>query len=216
MMALYAGVLYDALSFDLMVDEPFVLDPAIGPAPGHPADLVVAGPAFTCGGEAVSDRAELDDLYRLRMLSDMTLGCVQVIATGEDRTCAHFGDVSGSLAAVHGAIGVVIDGSTRDARRLARNGFPTFCRGVTPVDAYGKWQVVRHQQDEMMQGAEGPVVVSPGDWIFADIDGVLRIRAADVVNALLAAEDRSLREDVVRGRLATENSIDLYREVGRW
>jgi 4-hydroxy-4-methyl-2-oxoglutarate aldolase len=214
--ALYAGVLYDALTFDLSVTETFLLERAISPARWQPADVVVAGPAFTCGGQVVARREDLDDLHRLRMLSALTPGCVQVIAAGGDRTCAHFGDVSGRLAAARGAIGVVIDGNTRDARRLAVDAFPVYCRDVTPVDAYGRWQLVRHQHDEVVAGDDGPVTVSPGDWIFGDGDGVLRIRAGDVEKAVLAAEERGRREHDVRSRLGTEDPLDLYREVGRW
>src|SRR5690242_20094697 len=163
---LYAGVLYDALCFDLRADEPYLLHRSIAPARLQPDGLVVAGRAFTCGGEPVHDDRDLDDLFRLRMLTSMNPGCVQVVAAGQDDTCAHYGDVSGRLARLHGAVGAVIDGNTRDARRLAADGFPVFCRGVTPVDAYGRWQLVRQQEEETLRGEQGAVAIAPGDWIF--------------------------------------------------
>lgn len=213
---LYAGVLFDALTFDLQVAEPFLLDPHIGPVRGQPLECVLAGRAFTCGGEQVSRADEVDDLFRLRMLRDMSPGCIQVIAAGVDDTCAHFGDVSAALAADHGATGAVLDGNTRDVRRLVADGFPVFCRGVTPVDAFGRWQLVRCQQEEALAGAQGRVRIAPGDWIFADADGVLRIRADDVAAAVDAAEERRRSERVVRSRLGHEDPLALYEEVGRW
>ena len=213
--ALYAGVLYDALTFDLDVPEPFVLDRAIRRAPLQP-DVVLVGMAFTCGGELVQAEGDQDDLFRLRMLSEITPGCIQVVAAGTDRSCAHFGDISGRLAALHGAVGAVLDGNTRDVSRLARDGFPVFCRDVLPVDAFGRWQLVRHQVEEELAGENGAVAVAPQDWIFADSDGVLRIRAGDLRKALRAAEDRQRHEDEIRTRLQSDDPLTLYREVGRW
>jgi 4-hydroxy-4-methyl-2-oxoglutarate aldolase len=213
---LYGGLVYDALRFDLEVAEPFVLDAAITAAPGQPIDVVAAGPVFTCGGEVVVDPSEIDDLLRIRMLKAMEPGCIQVISHGGDSQTAHYGDISGRLAAGQGAVGAVVDGYTRDARLLARDRFPTFCRGAIPVDAYGRWQLVRYQEEERLAGIDGPVAVAPGDWMFADADGVMRIRASDVDRAVEAALERSRREATVRRRLATNSPMDLYEEIGRW
>jgi 4-hydroxy-4-methyl-2-oxoglutarate aldolase len=213
---LYAGVLYDALHFDVCPPEPFLLDRHIAPIRAQASEVRIAGRAFLCGGERVGNTADLNDLHRLEMLTDMTPGCVQVIAAGGDRACAHFGDVSAALAAAHGAIGAVIDGNTRDARRIVADGFPVFCRDVLPVDAYGHWQLVRHQCEESVDGEDGLVGIAPGDWIFADADGVLRIRQDDVDDVLAAAEDRFERESSVRNRLTREDPLRLYEELGRW
>jgi regulator of RNase E activity RraA len=214
--ALYSGVVYDAVRFDLGRTDPFVLIPAVKLAPGQPADVCLVGPAFTCEGEEVADPDDLDDHFRLRMLEDMTPGCVQVIATGGNQTVAHFGDISGRLAAAHGAVGVLIDGNTRDAARLARDGFPVFCHTTTPVDAFGTWQLVRHQRPVELAGIGGPVVVEPGDWVFADADGALVLRQEDVESVVVAAERRFVTEDEVRTRIGTSTPLALYEEVGRW
>ena len=85
--ALYARVVYDALQFDIKPPEPFLLSRSIAAVPGQRIDTAIAGRAFTCGGEVVTSAADLDDLHRLRMLTEMTAGCVQVIAAGADRSC---------------------------------------------------------------------------------------------------------------------------------
>jgi regulator of RNase E activity RraA len=214
--ALYSGVVSDAVQFDLRRREPFILSPAVKPAPAQPADVVLVGPAFTCEGAEVEDPEDIDDLFRLRMLDDMTPGCVQVIVTGGNASCAHFGDISGRLAAAHGAVGVLIDGSTRDAVRLARDRFPVFCRTTTPADAFGQWQLVRHQHPVVVAGIDGDVEIRPGDWIFGDADGVLRVRQDDIVRVVAAAEQRLAREDEVRTRIGSAAALLLYEEVGRW
>ena len=44
----------------------------------------------------------------------------------------------------------------------------------------------------------GEVVINPGDWIFGDIDGVIRIPAADAYTVLLRAEGILKKEVGIR------------------
>lgn len=216
---LYAGVIYDAVRFDMSWPHPFVVHREIRPlwpAPPGPGG-VLCGPAFTCRGERVLDPASLDDTVRIRMFRSFTPGCVQVIDTGGDDTVAHFGDISGKLARRFGAAGAVIDGYTRDARILGEDRFPVFCRGIQPQDAYGRWQIVSYQEPVFLSGPEGRVSVSPGDWIFADADGVMVLPAAQAAKICTLAEARGAREETVRARLLETHDVQaLYDEIGRW
>lgn len=212
---LYAGVVYDALCFDLELAVPFVVHHAIRPS-WPLGQHVVAGPAFGCRGEAVSHESHVNDLVRIEMFRHFEPGCVQVIDTGGDDRVAHFGDISGRLAREHGAVGAVIDGFTRDVRLLARDGFPVFCRGVQPIDAFGRWQIVEYGRTVHLAGADGRVRVSPGDWVFADADGAMVIPMAAVEETLARAEERLVREDEVRRRVSGGDVRAMYEEIGRW
>ena len=213
---LYAGVIYDAMTFDLGVRHPFVIHHEIRSA-WPIGQQVVAGPAFTCRGERVRDADHVDDLVRLEMLRAFTPGCVQVLDTGGDGTVAHYGDISGKLARRHGAVGVVIDGFTRDVRILEQDRFPVFCRGVQPIDAFGRWQIVEFQEPVELPGVDGRVRVHPGDWVVADADGAQVIPAALAEQACALAEKRLEQEDEVRRRLHADSDVmSLYHEVGRW
>lgn len=213
---LYAGLVYDAMTFDVRYPEPFVVHHALG-ALGAPSDQVVCGPAFTCRGEPVRSSEHINDLVRIEMFRSFTPGCVQVIDTGGDESVAHFGDISGKLAREHGAVGAVIDGYTRDVRILLRDGFPVFCRGAQPIDAFGRWQIVEYQQPVWLPGVDGRVRVRPGDWMFAEADGVLVVPAELAERVCGLAEQRLEQEDEVRRRLTgTADIVSLYHEVGRW
>ena len=213
---LYAGVIYDAMTFDLAYRHPFVLHPAIRPA-WPPGDTAVCGPAFTCRGEPVRSSEHVDDFVRIEMLRSFTPGCVQVLDTGGDRSVAHFGDISGKLARRHGAVALVTDGFTRDARILERDRFPVYCTGIQPVDAFGRWQIVEHGRNVELPGADGRVRVRPGDLVFADADGVLVLPQELAAELCTYAERRLAREDEVRRRLAASADPEaLYHEVGRW
>src|SRR5512134_2680584 len=104
---LYAGVVYDAMRFDVEWPRPFVLAAGIKPAWKLQPGAVLFGPAFTCKGERVQDPKHIDDTIRIRMFRSFTPGCVQVIETGGDRSVAHFGDISGKIARKFGAAGAV-------------------------------------------------------------------------------------------------------------
>lgn len=214
---LYSGVVYDAMCFDVRHRHPFVVHRDIRPATPLGPREVLAGPAFTCRGERVRDADHIDDTVRLRMFESFTRGCVQVIDTGGDDSVAHFGDISGKLARRFGAVGAVIDGCTRDARLLAEDHFPVFCRGIQPIDAFGRWQIVAWQTPVRLAGIEGPVPVEPGDWVFGDPDGVLVLPRALTERVCALAEARLAKEDEVRRRLrGSEDVMALYQEIGRW
>jgi regulator of RNase E activity RraA len=211
---LYLGVVYDAMRFDLRVDRAFVVHRALKPT--WPGDALF-GPAFTCRGQRVLDPDHIDDTVRIRMFRSFTPGCVQVIDTGGDDSVAHFGDISGKLARKFGATGAVIDGYTRDARILAEDKFPVFCRGTQPTDAYGRWQIVEYQTPIALPGAEGAVAVEPGDCVFADADGVVVIPEKLGATVCALAEKRLEREDQVRRELLASHDVqELYDRIGRW
>lgn len=214
---LYAGLVYDAMRFDVRHKRPFVVHASIKPVAPLGESEVLFGHAFTCKGERVQESEHVDDAVRIRMFRDFTPGCVQVIDCGGDETVAHFGDISGKIARKFGAVGAVIDGNTRDARILAADRFPVFCKGVQPIDAYGRWQIVAYQKPVQIAGVEGPVEVFPGDYLFGDPDGVLVIPAAMVGNVCELAHVRKVREDLVRKELAATDDIQaLYDRIGRW
>ncbi len=149
---LYAGLVYDAMRFDVRHKRAFVVDANIKPAWRLPPGRVVFGHAFTCKGERVLEETHIDDRVRIEMFRDMTRGCVQVIDTGGDESVAHFGDISGKIAHKFGAVGAVIDGLTRDVRILEEDRFPVFCKGVQPIDAFGRWQIIAYQTRVQLAG----------------------------------------------------------------
>ena len=214
---LYCGIIYDTICFDIKYPKPFVVDKMIKPAWKLPHNKVLFGHIFTCKGQLVLNDRDIDDTIRIKMFSEFTEGCVQVIDTDGDDTVAHFGDISGKIAKKFGCVGVVVDGNTRDVRIIENDQFPIFCRGAQPVDAYGKWQVVEYQTDITLSGIQGKISVSPDDYIFGDPDGVIVIPNALVEEVCELAEKRLARENMIRERLKDSTDIQkLSDEIGRW
>ncbi len=215
---LYAGVIYDAMAFDLKHQEPFVMDRAVRHLAG-PTEPTV-GPAFTCVGvrNHHDDIAVDVDTRRLEVFGAIPHGSIVVMRTHHDCEVAHFGDISALIAKTAGAVGVVIDGYTRDIGRIDHLGLPLFAKGVQPIDAYGWWSLVRHSESIELSASGGAnLTVEPGDLIFADRDGVLVIPQDLAADVLEAAEDRAKGEDKIREAiLAGEKPMDIYRRLGRW
>ncbi len=215
---LYAGVVYDAMFFDLKHQEPFVVDRAIEQLTG-PAATPLVGPAFTCWGTTIdgADPSTLDTA-RLNVFDAIPSGSVVMVRTDHDSQVAHFGDVSAAIAQRAGAIGIVIDGYTRDLQRIDRMGFPLFARGRQSMDAYGWWYLGGHSESIGIATHDGrDFVVDPGDLLFADRDGVLVIPQRLAADVLEAAEKRAKREDNIRQAiLAGEKPMEIYRRLGRW
>jgi len=137
----------------------------------------LAGPAFT-----VWTRPG-DNLYIHKALDAAKPGDILVINGGGDLSRALIGDLIGIRAKTLGIGGFVIDGAVRDAEALADCGMPVFARDVTPAGPY-KFGPGRLQLPVAISG----VVVSPGDIIVADADGVVVVRREDAETVLVEAE----------------------------
>lgn len=212
---LYAGVVYDVMTFDLKVKKNFMIDKDVKPC--WKFDDVLFGPAFTCKGERVLDESHIDDTVRLKMFQKFYNGCVQVISSGGFREVAEFGDISGKIARKFGAVGAVVDAPTRDVKLIERDGFMLFSEGVQSTDAYGKWQITEFEVPIMMPGIHGNVEINPGDYIFGDADGVLVIPKDLIEEVISGAEKRLERENLVRREIYNTNDIlELNNQVGRW
>ena len=107
---------------------------------------------------------------------------------------AVWGAVLTEAARQGGIVGAVIDGVVRDLAQIRAGGFPLFARGSTPA---GPHKGGRGSFGGIVQC--GGVVVSPGDLVLGDIDGVVVVPAARVDAVARDAVDASAaRGDVDR------------------
>lgn len=109
-------------------------------------------------------------------------GDVIVVSTGGDEMTAVIGEVMSVYAQTRGVAGFVIDGPVRDIEALA---VPVFARGANP-----RAPLKAAPGEIGYPVAIGGVVVSPGDMVVADLDGVVVIPQADA--AVVAAKTRTV------------------------
>jgi regulator of RNase E activity RraA len=87
--------------------------------------------------------------------------------------------------------------------------------GTTP-NWHGGWEIIEVNQPVQLPGhLSHYVVVRPGDFVFADFDGVQLIPREVVDEVLLRVEETDERENEERRRIREGMSVDeVYEEFG--
>ena len=162
-----------------------VLDPAI--RPGVPG---LCGPAVTA-------RCYPGSIITVhRALFEAEAGAVLVVDGEGDMRGAMFGELMALAARTKGLAGVVIDGPVRDARELQALGLPVYARGFNP-----RVGTNRRLGQVHVPVSVGGVVISPGDIMLGDADGLIAIPAAELEATVAAAEKKSHAEDEIARRI---------------
>jgi regulator of RNase E activity RraA len=126
--------------------------------------------------------------------------------------------MSCNLARSRGCIGVVNAGRTRDTQYIFKLGdFPYFTRGTTP-NAYGGWRIIDVNVPVHIKGhLTHYVIVSPGDFIFGDDDGLQIIPKAYVDEVLLRAEEildyENAEREAIRNGMPVDKVYDMYGDL---
>ena len=132
-------------------------------------------------------------------------GDIMVIAPTSFSDAGYFGDLLGASLKANGVTGVVLDGGCRDVAVLKAAGFPVWSKAIS-----AQGTVKETLGDVNVPIVCGGQIVSPGDVIIADDDGVVvvpRDAAADIAAKSAA---REAREDQIRLRYeAGELGIDM-------
>jgi regulator of RNase E activity RraA len=116
-----------------------------------------------------------------------------------------------TAARARGARGAVIDGLVRDVKKIEELGFPVFAAGIKPVDSRGRGIVI----DCNVRVDCGGVLVSPGDLVFADYDGVVVIPAEVLPDVIRLADEKVTRENHTREELTSGAYLrDVYEKYG--
>src|SRR5919205_519901 len=201
--ALYTGALTDVLDRRGHLQQ--TLPPELLPLrPG----TRLAGPVYPVLGRPLPGH-DYDASIRavLEMLGSVRPGHVAVYQTN-DRASAHFGELSATSLASRGCAGAVIDGGTRDAEYLLREGFAVFSRYVTPQDCVPRWELLAHGEVTIVVGG---VRVGPGDWVVGDRDGLVIVPGGEVREVLAEAEAKVSTENQIRDTVrAGTLPIDAY------
>jgi len=169
------------------------------------------------GGNAVTVLARPGDNWMLHVAVELCRpGDLLVVAVSAENTDGMFGELLATSARAHGVQGLVIDAGCRDVAELSRMQFPVWSRAVS----------ARGTIKATLGNVNTPVVcagclVSAGDVIVADDDGVAVVPHRAVAATIAASQQRLAREEKKRARLAAgelgldiENMRPRLRELG--
>lgn len=140
--------------------------------------LTVLPPVFTAfgklstfSGQAATLKVFEDNVLVRAALETPGNGRVLVVDGGGSLRCALVGGNLGILAEKNGWAGIIVNGCVRDSKEL--NG----CRiGVRALATHPQRSVRKGVGESNIGVSIAGVAVHPGDWIYADADGVLVAR----------------------------------------
>ncbi|WP_295540129.1 ribonuclease E activity regulator RraA [uncultured Thiohalocapsa sp.] len=126
------------------------------------------GGRIAFAGEAVTVKCFEDNTRIKEALAQPGAGRVLVADCGGSLRCAMLGDLIAASAVEHGWAGVVLSGCVRDTAALARMDLGVKALASTPRKSTRRGEGQRDLPVEI-----AGVSVTPGDWVYADADGVL-------------------------------------------
>jgi regulator of RNase E activity RraA len=194
--------------------------PNQGLAPGFaafpPSAGKMGGWAYTIRGR-MARYAGSGDPHKMRAVDGVGPGEVTVWS-GEGRGVCFFGELIALGMKRRGSAGALLDGGIRDIEWIAKQRFPVYARYRTPVQSIGRWKVTAWQVPVDMPGATSRrVKVRPGDFVLADVDGVIVIPARVAGKVLVEAERLTRQEVRVRRDLdqgaSLEDVLNRYGHV---
>ncbi|MCQ2995175.1 RraA family protein [Pseudomonas syringae] len=147
--------------------------PGVPLKPFHKIECTMAGTALTVKVASGDNRAIHQALELLQP------GQVLVVDGEGDVSRALMGDIMAAIAEKRGAAGVVVDGAIRDLATISKGAFPMFARAGIHRGPY------KNGPGEInIPISIGGMIVSPGDIVVGDHDGVVAFPASQAESLL--------------------------------
>jgi 4-hydroxy-4-methyl-2-oxoglutarate aldolase len=177
------------------------------------AETRVAGRVFTMQGRPDSTSSVHESIIRwTEFLTAAPEGHV-IVCQPHDHSLALMGELSAETLHFRGVKGYIVDGGCRDNAFIRKLGFPVFARFQTPRDIAGAWTLESLGQTIQMEGVQ----IRTGDFVLADIDGIVVVPAEQAEAVVGAVENVMNTENLVRQAiLAGVSPKEAYLKYGKF
>lgn len=133
----------------------------------------------------------------------------------ENEVCekAYFGELNSYLAVRSGAIGTVVGGVTRDIAQVSKIGYPVWAAGYCCADVRYQATVESCQMPVKINGIE----IYPGDIIFADECGIVRI-PQNIEEWVIekAIVNIKTEKEVLNKVIGNDDAYEIYKQEGEF
>ena len=123
---------------------------------------------------------------------------------------AMWGGLMSTRAQYLGAAGAIVNGYSRDTDEIERLGFPVWSTGLYAQDQGPRGKVIDYRCPIVVGG----VLITPGDLIVADREGVLviprKVEAEAVEKALEKAQTENRFADAVKGGMSAKQAFEKF------
>ncbi len=170
----------------------------------------VAGTALTC-------EVYPGDNSSIHVAGDVAQrGDLLVVAPTSPCDDGYFGELLATHLVARGVVGLVIDAGVRDVADLRDMGFPVWSSAIS-----ARGTVKQTPGNVQVPLVCAGVLISPGDVVVADDDGVVVVAREDALDVIAECRLREATEAVLRKQLAAgEGTLDLlglrqkFRDAG--